>query len=37
MTTWKVKWETDNLFQNKDTPERYIEKFMSNIQVTKQN
>ena len=36
MMTWKLKQETSNLFQNNNTPERYIEKFLSNIQVAKQ-
>ena len=36
MTTWKVKLETANLFQNNETPERYLEKFVSNVQVAKQ-
>ena len=36
MTTWKVKWESANLFQNNETPERYLEKFLSNVQVEKQ-
>ena len=33
MTTWKVKRETANLFQNNETPERYLEKCLSNVQV----
>ena len=37
MTTWKVKQETANIFQNNDTPERYLEKFLRKIQVGKQN
>ena len=36
MTTWKVKLDTANLFQNNETPERYLEKFVSNVQVAKQ-
>ena len=36
MTTWRVKRETANLFQNYETPERYLEKFLSNVQVVKQ-
>ena len=34
--TWKVKWEITNLFQKNYTPERYLEKFLSNIKVAKQ-
>ena len=37
MTTWKVKQETANRFQNTDTPERYLETFLSNVYVEKQN
>ena len=37
MTTCKVKRETANLFQNNDAPERYLEKFLSNLQVEKKN
>ena len=33
--TWKVKKKSDNLFQNKRTPEIYLEKFLSNAQVAK--
>ena len=36
MTTWKVKQEANNLFQSIKTPERYLEKFLSNVQVAKQ-
>ena len=36
MKTWKVKLYTDNLFQNNKTPERYLEKVLSNVRVTKQ-
>ena len=36
MTTWKVKRETTNLFQNNDTPERYLERFLINAQVADQ-
>ena len=36
MMTWKLKQETTNLFQNNETPERYLEKFLSNVQVEKQ-
>ena len=36
MTTCKVKRETANLFQNNDTPERYLEKCLSNIRGAKQ-
>ena len=36
MTTWKVKWETANLLQNNNTPERYLYKFIINVQVEKQ-
>ena len=36
MTTWKVKQDTTNLFHNNKTPERYLEKFLSNVQVEKQ-
>ena len=36
MTTWKVKWESANMFQNNNTQERYREKFLSNLQVAKQ-
>ena len=36
MMTWKVERETANLFQKKYIPERYLEKFLSNIQVAKQ-
>ena len=35
MTTWKVKREINNLFQNNYTPERYLEKFLRNVQVAK--
>ena len=31
MKTWKVKQETANLFQKNKTPERYLEKFLSNV------
>ena len=31
ITIWKVKWETANLFQNNDTPERHLQKFLSNV------
>ena len=34
--TWRVKGEIANLFQNKDTPERYLEKFLSRVQVENQ-
>ena len=33
MKIWKVKRETANLFQNNDTPERYLQRFLSNVQV----
>ena len=33
--TWKVKRESVNLFQNNKKPERYLEKFLSNLQVAK--
>ena len=36
ITTWKVKRETANLFQNNDAPEKYLEKFLRNVQVAKQ-
>ena len=36
MKTWKVKREIANLFQNNETPEIYLEKFLSNVQVEKQ-
>ena len=36
MMTWVVKQETANLFQNNDNPERYLEKFLSNIHLTKE-
>ena len=36
MTTWKVKRETANLFQNNNKPQRYLEKFLSNVQLEKQ-
>ena len=36
MTTWKVKQDTANLFQNNKTPERYLKKFLSNVQVANQ-
>ena len=36
MTTWKVKRETANLFQNNKTPEIYLDKFPSNVLVAKQ-
>ena len=36
MTTWKVKQETAYLFQNNETPEKYLEKFLSNVQVENQ-
>ena len=36
MTTWKVKRYTANLFQNNDTPKRYLERFLRNIQVATQ-
>ena len=36
MMTCKVKQEIANLFQNNETPERYLGKFLSNVQVTKQ-
>ena len=36
MMTWKVKQESANIFQNNETPKRYLEKFLSNVQVAKQ-
>ena len=36
MTTWKVKPERSNMFQNNETPEKYLDKFLSNVQVAKQ-
>ena len=33
VTTWKVKWDTANLLQNNNTLERYLQKFLSNVQV----
>ena len=36
MMTWNVKQESANLFQNTETPERYLENFLSNVQVAKQ-
>ena len=36
MTTWKVKRESANLLQNNETRERYLEKFLRNLQVAKQ-
>ena len=36
MITWKVKRENSNLFQNNETPERYLEKFLRNMQVAEQ-
>ena len=35
-TTRKVKRETVNLFQHNYKPDRYLEKFLSNIKVAKQ-
>ena len=35
MTTLKFKRESANLFHNNETPERYLEKFLSNVQVAK--
>ena len=35
MTTQKIKRDTANLLQNKDTPYRYIDKFIRNVQVAK--
>ena len=36
MTTCKVKRESVNLFHNNETPERYLEKLLSNVQVENQ-
>ena len=36
MKTWEIKQETTKLIQNNDTPERYLKKFLSNVQVVKQ-
>ena len=36
MTTCKVKRESVNLFHNNETPERYLEKLLSNVQVANQ-
>ena len=36
MMTWNVKQESANLFHNNETPERYLEKFLSNVQVVNQ-
>ena len=36
MKTCKVKRESANLSQNNEAPERYLEKFLSNVQVAKQ-
>ena len=36
MTTWKVKRYTANLFQNNDTPDIYLDKFLGTLQVAKQ-
>ena len=36
MTTLKFKRESANLFHNNETPERYLEKFLSNVQVVNQ-
>ena len=35
MTKWKVKRETANLFQNNDAPDKYLEKFLKDVQVAK--
>ena len=35
MTTWRVKQESDNLFQKNKTPEIYLEEFLCNTQVEK--
>ena len=35
MKTWKVKRETANLLPDNNTPERYLEKFLSNVQLSK--
>ena len=35
MTTRKIKRDTANLLQNNDTPYRYIDKFIRNVQVAK--
>ena len=36
MKKWKVKQETAKLFQNHNTPEKYLEKFLINVHVAKQ-
>ena len=36
MMTWNIKRESANLFQNNKTPERYLAKSLSNLQVAKQ-
>ena len=36
ITTWRIKRDTTNHFQNKDTPKRYLDKFLSNAQVVNQ-
>ena len=36
MTTWKVKRERNNLLPNKEVPGRYLDKFLRNVQVSKQ-
>ena len=36
MTKWRVKRETANLLQNNKTPDRYLEKLISNLTVSKQ-
>ena len=35
MTTWKVKQVSAKMLQNNETPETYLEKFLSNMQVAK--
>ena len=36
MTTRKVKWDNSNLFYNNYTTDKYLKKFLSNIQSEKQ-
>ena len=35
MTTWKVKRESANLFQNNETPETHLKTLLRNVQVAK--
>ena len=36
MTIWNVKQESAILLHNNETPERYLDKFLSNVKVAKQ-